>query len=206
MTKWIIFDAMGVLFDVGDDTNDLLVPFVQKQNPAISREQVNAFYLRASLGEIDAGQFWREVGLGDLYPKVEETYLDTQLTLNRAVVSVIELFAPRYQIGLLSNDISEWSIYLRRKHRLRFFSAIVISGDVHFRKPDPRIYQSFLQIAGATGSECIFIDDRAKNLIPARSLGMRTILFAGSTQDDAFIPDASVERAESLASAIGRIC
>ena len=33
LSKWILFDAMGVIFKVGDDTNDLLVPYVQKINP-----------------------------------------------------------------------------------------------------------------------------------------------------------------------------
>ena len=27
--KWVIFDAMGVIFEVADDITDLLVPFIQ---------------------------------------------------------------------------------------------------------------------------------------------------------------------------------
>lgn len=91
---------MGVLFVVGDDTNELLVPFVQERNPAISREQVNACYLRASLGEIDPGQFWREVGLGDVYPKVEETYLDSHSLAARMTM-------PTFQMPRL-NESSCW--------------------------------------------------------------------------------------------------
>jgi hypothetical protein len=30
--KWVILNAMGVIFEVGDDTNDLLVPHIQKRN------------------------------------------------------------------------------------------------------------------------------------------------------------------------------
>ncbi len=205
MIKWILFDAMGVLFVAGDDTNELLVPFVQERNTAISREQVNASYLRASLGEIAAAEFWREVGLGQQYPKVEKDYLDSQLTLNRTVVSVAESLASHYRIGLLSNDVGDWSVYLRAKYRLDFFSAVVISCDVHLRKPDPRIYESLLKMTGAIGEECVFVDDRAKNLVPVKSMGMRTVLFS-STKDDTFVPDASVERVDLLASAIERIC
>ena len=29
--KWIIFDAMGVIFEVANDVNDLLIPFLQKK-------------------------------------------------------------------------------------------------------------------------------------------------------------------------------
>lgn len=205
MIKWVVFDAMGVLFVVGDDTNELLVPFIQQRNTAVSREQVNASYLRVSLGEIVPVEFWRQVGLGQRYPEVEKEYLDSQLTLNRTVVSVAESLASHYRIGLLSNDVSDWSVYLRAKHRLDFFSAVVISGDVRLRKPDPRIYESFLHLTGATGAECVFVDDRAKNLVPAKAIGMRTILFSG-TKADSFVPDASVERVDFLASAIERIC
>ncbi|HPB31080.1 MAG TPA: HAD-IA family hydrolase [Candidatus Sumerlaeota bacterium] len=205
MIKWIIFDAMGVIFKVGDDTNDLLVPFILRRNPTISREQVKDSYRRASLGEISSFQFWRETGLSNQYPEIEKIYLDTRLSLNPAVVSVIDSLASRYQIGLLSNDVSEWSLYLRERYRLRSFHAVIISGDVHLRKPDPRIYMTFLQTAGATGAECIFIDDRVKNLVPAKDLGMRTILFGG-TLNDAFIPDASVEDAGALISAIEQVC
>ena len=43
---------MGVIFEVGDDTNDLLVPYIQKRNNMIPREKINEMYTKASLGEI----------------------------------------------------------------------------------------------------------------------------------------------------------
>ena len=44
MKKWVVFDAMGVIFEVGDDTNDLLVPFVQEHH-RISKERINELYI-----------------------------------------------------------------------------------------------------------------------------------------------------------------
>lgn len=40
MQKRIFFDVMGVLFTVGDDTNDLLVPFVTARNKTITRAEI----------------------------------------------------------------------------------------------------------------------------------------------------------------------
>jgi len=40
-TKWVILDVMGVIFEVGDDTNDLLVPYIQKMDKMISAEKIN---------------------------------------------------------------------------------------------------------------------------------------------------------------------
>lgn len=43
-------------------------------------------------------------------------------------------------------------------------------------KPDPRAYACILDIIGARGEECALIEDNARNLIPAKALGMTTIL------------------------------
>ena len=51
MIKYIIFDAMGVIFTVGDDTNDLLVPYILERNPQESREHINDVYIKASIGQ-----------------------------------------------------------------------------------------------------------------------------------------------------------
>ena len=43
-------------------------------------------------------------------------------------------------------------------------------------KPNPESYQRVLEYAGVVASECLLIDDMERNLLPARKLGMRTIL------------------------------
>lgn len=68
MIKHVLLDAMGVLFTVGDDTNELLIPFVQAKNPAAEREEIRTHYHRACLGEISSRAFWEAVGLGGEFP------------------------------------------------------------------------------------------------------------------------------------------
>jgi putative hydrolase of the HAD superfamily len=51
-------------------------------------------------------------------------------------------------------------------------------------KPDPRAYQCILEIIGARGDECALIEDNARNLGPAKALGMTTILVDNSECDD----------------------
>jgi HAD superfamily hydrolase (TIGR01509 family) len=206
MLKWIIFDVMGVIFTVGDDTNDLLVPFIQESNPHISRETINAVYLRASLGQISSRQFWNEVGLYE-YPQIEKTYLDSQLTLDRSFKSMAKRVKKRFRLGLLSNDVSEWSVYLRKRHHLDCFATVVISGDVGFRKPDPQIYKCFLNSAAAKGRECVFVDDRCRNLIAAKKLGMKTIQFIrGKIEESDFVPDGRIASFPDLEKVILSFC
>ena len=51
----------------------------------------------------------------------------------------------------------------------------MISGNEGFRKPDPRMYELGAQRIGAEPSACVFVDDLAFNLDPARELGMAVV-------------------------------
>lgn len=55
------------------------------------------------------------------------------------------------------------------------FDGVVISGEEGFRKPDSRMYELGAQRAGAAPRECVFVDDLAFNLDPARGLGMAVV-------------------------------
>jgi FMN phosphatase YigB (HAD superfamily) len=54
------------------------------------------------------------------------------------------------------------------------------------RKPMKKIYTDALSIAQAVPARTLFIDDRERNLVPARDLGINTILFenAAKLRDD----------------------
>jgi putative hydrolase of the HAD superfamily len=104
-TQWIIFDAMGVIFEVGDDTNELLVPFVQERSK-VSRERINERYPTASLGTIPSRRFWEDVGLGAFYPSIENEYLNSRLVIEPEFLTVAGKLAGSYSIGLLSNDVA----------------------------------------------------------------------------------------------------
>lgn len=187
MKKWVFFDVMGVVFIVGDDTNDLLVPFIRKKNPQISIEKINKAYLEASLGNISSLKFWSLMELGEAdYSVVETEYLDSKLKMDEYIPKVFRELSRYYNIGLLSNDLSEWSIYLRKKYKLdKYLQCSIISGDVKCRKPQKQIYEIALKKANCSAKDCIFIDDRLKNLYPAAELGMNVVKFNREEDFDA---------------------
>lgn len=182
MKKCIIFDAMGVIFEVGDDNNELLIPYIHSFNSCFSAEFINEKYLQASLGKISSKEFWDEVGLGDRYPDIETDYLEKEVTINKDFIKVArELKQKKYGLAILSNDVSEWSYHLRRKFQLEdLFDYVVISGDVGYRKPDYDIYRILLSKISDKFNDYIFIDDKYSNLVPAQNLGMKTIKFETS--------------------------
>lgn len=52
------------------------------------------------------------------------------------------------------------------------FDAVVISGEVGVRKPDPAIYLMAAERLGARPSECVFVDDFMVNAEAAEAVGM----------------------------------
>ena len=62
----------------------------------------------------------------------------------------------------------------------RHFNCIIdVRAVGYMSKPDPEAYRRALEILGAAGDECLLVDDRARNLAPAKKLGMITVLVDG---------------------------
>lgn len=193
--KVLILDAMGVIYTVGDDTNELLAPFVRRKNPEVPHGRIVELYMRASLGAITSETFWREVGLGAEYPYVETEYLFTRIHIDRDLYSIIPRLRRSCALAMLSNDVSEWSAILRRKYRLdEFFSGMFISGDLKTRKPGREIYERALRGLQCAPGDCIFVDDKRDNLLPARELGMKVVWFSRDGNDG----DDAIDRVSSL--------
>jgi len=58
------------------------------------------------------------------------------------------------------------------------FEGIVISGVERLAKPDERIYLLLLERYKLAAAECLFIDDNARNIRAAKTLGFHTIHLA----------------------------
>ena len=76
--------------------------------------------------------------------------------------------------GLVSNSWGEEGYDRTRFAEL--FDAVVISGEIGIRKPAPEIYSLAAERLGRPPERCVFVDDLAGNLKPAREIGMATVL------------------------------
>ena len=89
----------------------------------------------------------------------------------------------RNTLFILSN-VSTASFEILRKNYpkiIDLFDGAVISGEVHWRKPNTHIYQHLLQKYKLAPQECIFIDDKNVNVLVAQSIGMHGIVFDNAT-------------------------
>jgi 2-haloacid dehalogenase len=94
-------------------------------------------------------------------------------------VAVLENLKARgdkvYAITNFSRE--KWAECLIRFPFLQSFDGVVVSAHERVIKPDPAIYRILFERYALTPQDCIFIDDSAKNIETARSLGMQGIHF-----------------------------
>jgi len=76
--------------------------------------------------------------------------------------------------GLLSNSWGRDGYPRERFGEL--FDAVVISGEVGIRKPDPAIFALTAERVGLPAGACVFVDDLDKNIVAAEAAGMTGVL------------------------------
>jgi epoxide hydrolase-like predicted phosphatase len=138
-------------------------------------------------GKITEEVFWKgyldELKLTEDWKKLREILLD-QFCLNEGMGDLYSLLSKSgYKLILLSDQTNEWWPIINEKFGVaKYFSNVVISSEVGLSKPDPEIYKYALKLANSLPYESIFIDDLENNLIPAKELGISTILYKDTEQ------------------------
>ena len=93
----------------------------------------------------------------------------------RRMQTLVEQLKQRgYCVYYLSNIPEDVLDLLMHRDFEGLFDGGVASCEVKINKPDPRIYQALLDKYHLRADECIFIDDRADNLVAASALGFGT--------------------------------
>lgn len=115
------------------------------------------------------------------------------------------------RLALVSNFYGNLSEVLREFHLDDLFEVVVESAVVGVRKPDPAIYSIALERLEETKQPAtcdllpttIVVGDSMKNdIVPAHSLGLKTILIEGEQWDNNFQtdvnPDMTIKRLEEI--------
>ena len=89
----------------------------------------------------------------------------------------------RYRLMTINNESDELNRYRLEQFGLRdIFMVFFSSCWLGLLKPARRIYEVALAMSQAEPDSSLFIDDRERNLEPARDLGMRTIRFTDAAR------------------------
>jgi putative hydrolase of the HAD superfamily len=121
-----------------------------------------------------------EVGVGRLLGVDHHRLVERMLASCEPEPVVLEAAerarAAGVRTGVLSNSLglhpynpyADWGLAER-------FDVVVISEETGTRKPEPAIYRLAVERLGLPFQACVFVDDLAQNLEPARALGMTTV-------------------------------
>ena len=199
----VLIDMYGVILEQSKGR------FLQYSLDTLGQEKYNGIekkireerlFDKASLGEFGQNEFLTMLGFDNPEYHMKK-YIENYLALDRGFIDFAERVKGKYDLVLLSNDVSEWSEYAVRYFGIeKYFTHRTVSADVKCRKPDFKIYDLTLEKIGKAPSECIFIDNDVKNLLAAEEVGISAVLF---NRDNVHFDGASVESFDELCELIG---
>jgi HAD superfamily hydrolase (TIGR01549 family) len=100
-------------------------------------------------------------------------YYDAQQTLN--------VLSKYHKLGIIANQSRDILQLLEKSKCRDLFEVIVLSSEVNMHKPDPKIFQLAMDLAGIKSESFIMIGDRLDTDIgPANKLGMKTVRYTNS--------------------------
>jgi 2-haloacid dehalogenase len=168
---------MNIVFDIGNvlvrwDPHLAFLPVLG------TREKVDAYLKKIDFAMLnlrgDAGESFADLATTIADPEdraIFETYLPNYArTIAEPVEGTWVLMQRLRENGHAIHAITNWSaetwpIGVACHPRLgSSFAVTVVSGEVRVVKPDPQIYATLCQRSGAAPSDCLFIDDNAKNI------------------------------------------
>jgi len=154
-----------------------------------AKKRTAPFFSLLQKGLITDKDFLEEVSkaLNKASPKncteiAEKLYSESFAFYPEMMNFVEELKSKKIKTAVLSNIPEFQADIIRKNNGYKGFDVVVLSYKEKLEKPELDIYISTLKKLKLKPDECIFIDDKQANLLPAISLGMKTVLAVNPKQ------------------------
>jgi len=183
----VFFDWGGVIArDPGDDfLHELLLKIGARPEQIL--EIMQTLMPRFMCGQITEAEYWQ--GLRDMYGlRIYDTISREfqawkGLKADAAILKLVDdIRASGIQVALLTNMIEPTYNVVEQAGYFHHFDCIIASCKVGFAKPDTAVYERALTMTHASANESVLVDDKQKNLDPAREMGLATILAKDTEQ------------------------
>ncbi len=111
--------------------------------------------------------------------KIENEILGILQPIEENVALLPKLKSAGYKLYVLSNFSRGSFEYVRNKFDFfNYFDGIIVSSHHLTIKPEEKIYRILLETYNLVPEECLFIDDKAENVLAASKFGIHTIHLA----------------------------
>jgi len=180
MIKTIIFDFAGVITSskcfpqisknlweqYGIDANIIMESlYNSEKNYLIGKETTESFYNNSckNLG----------ISFKDFSHHFQNWYI-----LDENILNYIRQLKEKYEIILHSDNFEIISKGLKKNSKLiNLFDKMIFSNDIGYNKTQKEAFEYTLNKINKSPNECIFTDDKERNLITPNELGIHTILY-----------------------------
>ena len=92
--RWLVLDAMGVIYRARDDVAELLIPYLREIDCQLTDREIEHLYRETSLGRLTSSEFWRQCGVdgddAEVLAAVEAVLVSTGRSLAGSGLSVAE--------------------------------------------------------------------------------------------------------------------
>lgn len=180
--KLIVFDLGGVLASLGRPAEQMGLDRSDREfwSVWLNSKTVAAF----ETGAIDeAGfveRFPAELGLSDSGHDFRRRLLRWRLELYPGVVEMLSRLGETHRVALLSNTNSiHWKMVNHDDHLRRLFDHVFLSFEIGSAKPHRDAFDHVLNAVPDAPGRIMFLDDTARNVEAAASLGIRSLHVAG---------------------------
>ncbi len=201
--KHWIFDFGGVMIEGPKVVTRLFKIINSELGTSISKKDpyIGKLSRRLSAGLITSEEYLKKI-FAKYSIKADVNYFlevwfktYTELTqLSPEMEEIVErLHKANYIVSLMSNtyDIHAKCNELRGFYDI--FDNVYLSNELQMRKPEIEKYKYILNKLDAKPKQCIFIDDKLMNLVPARALGINVIQFKSFEQFQRHLTSIGIE-------------
>ncbi len=149
-------------------------------HPDVVKERRDA-YLHLFGTTLNALRHYYHINADDFLAYVHDVPLDRYLLENPELDSLLARLPQRKVIFTNADSPHALRVLDRLGIRSHFEQIFDIHEMDFICKPDPLAYERVLDSIGARPDECVFADDSLQNLLPAKVMGMTTILVGPET-------------------------
>lgn len=169
----VLFDLLGVLCVGGQ----ALEPIVRRVPPPQLPQVLHAL---AGVSADNAGQVAQLVSQhsGVELAQVQQALADGPRLDEQLLGYIRHELAPQHRVGLLTNADRPMVQGIMGEH-LELFDPVLISAELGMNKPDRRIYEHAIAVAGCPAEQVVFIDDSPENVEGASACGITALVYPG---------------------------
>ena len=221
----VLLDAGGVILDESEHERvraELAVEILNQEMPGYSLDEYYSDVeeaVKCFCPSVYQYVFWKALNRDmSLFDRLYASYLaewqkrKPPLKLTYGLEAELKAISEDFKIGIAGQYGQELLQLLEQHSILERFTYRLTQDDFATTKPDLRFYESIVKRSGLDPKECIMVGDRIdKDVIPAKLLGMKTILIRVGLHKNQQpripfeVPDAELDSVIGLADAILKV-